>query len=223
MAEMPAVVAGDAILITWAGFENRAHGIRAVTPDDGAELEDHEGRFVVRAEFVSLDPATRYLTFRSAIPGASVAAVRTLTRGDWATVTSPHAPADDTVTAVAAYAARPSLHAGAVGTYQWHAELVALDESARSLTVRARVASPAGLDAVAGAEAGAPIVITWSGFEDRANGIRSVAPENGSGLWGQRRLPPAGQPRRRRSRGLPHLRDGDSRREHRGRADADAR
>ena len=185
VAEMPAVAAGDAILITWAGFENRAHGIRAVMADDGAELEDDGGRFVVRAEFVSLDPATRYLTFRSALPGASVAAVRTLTRGDWATVTSPHAPADGTVTTVAAYgASRSSLRADADGTYRWHGELVALDESARTLTVRARVASPAGLDAVAGAEAGAPIVITWSGFEDRANGIRSVAPEDGSGLWG---------------------------------------
>ena len=185
MAEMPAAEAGDAILITWAGFENRAHGIRAVVPDDGAELEDHEGRFVVRAEFVSLDTATRYLTFRSALPGADVAAVRALTRGDWATVTSPHSPADRTVAGVAAYdAARSSLRADAHGTYRWHGELVALDEKERALTVRARVASPAGLDAVAGAEAGAPIVITWSGFEDRANGIRSVAPEDGSGLWG---------------------------------------
>ena len=185
VAEMPAVEAGDSILITWAGLENRAHGIRAVTPDDGAELEDDAGRFVVRAEFVSLDPATRYLTFRSAISGASVAAVRTLTRGDWATVTSPHSPVDATVTAVAAYEAAHSIpRADADGTYRWHGELVALDGSARTLTVRARVATPAGLGAVAGAVAGAPIVITWSGFEDLANGIRSVAPEDGSGLWG---------------------------------------
>ena len=185
LAEMPAVEAGDSILITWAGFENRAHGIRAVTPDDSAELEDDAGRYVVRAEFVSLDPATRYLTFRSVLPGESVAAVRTLTRGDWATVTSPHSPADGAVTAVAAYdAARSSLRADADGTYRWHGELVALDESAGRLTVRARVATPAGLGAVADAEAGAPVVITWSGFEDRANGIRSVVPEDGSGLWG---------------------------------------
>ena len=183
LAEMPAVEAGDAILITWAGFENRAHGIRAVMPDDGAELEDGAGRFVVRAEFVSLDPATRYLTFRSAIPG--VGAVRTLTRGDWATVTSPHSPADGTVTAVAAYdGVRSSLSSDAKGMYRWHGELVALDEGAGTLTVRSRVATPTGLGAVAGAMAGAPIVITWSGFEDRANGIRSVAPEDGSGLWG---------------------------------------
>ena len=185
LAEMPDVEAGDSILIAWAGFENRAHGIRAVTPDDGAELEDDAGRFVVRAEFVSLDPATRYLTFRSAIPGESVATVRTLTRGDWATITSPHSPADGAVAAVAAYdAARSSLRADARGTYRWHGELVALDESARTLTVTARVAAPTGLHAVADAQAGAPIVITWSGFEDRANAIRSVAPADGSGLWG---------------------------------------
>ena len=184
LTDMPAVEAGDSIFITWAGLDDRAHGIRAVTPDDGAELEGGAGRFVIRAEFVSLDPATRYLTFRAAIPSESVAAVRMLARGDWATVTSPHSPAADAFTAVAAYAARPSLGPGAAGTYRWHGELVALDESARTLTVRARVATPAGLGAVAGAEADAPIVITWSGFEDRANGIRSVAPDDGSGLWG---------------------------------------
>ena len=60
VAEMPAVEAGDAILITWAGFENRAHGIRAVTPDDGAS-GDGADAFVGRAGFVSLDPATRYV------------------------------------------------------------------------------------------------------------------------------------------------------------------
>ena len=184
LAEMPPVEAGDPILIAWGGFEDRAHGIRAVSADDGAELEGDAGRFVVRGEFVSLDPATRYLTFRSAIPDDSVGAVRTLRRGDWATITSPHSPADAAVTAVAAYAARPGPSADADGTYRWHGELVALDERARTLTVRARVATPSGLKAVAGATAGAPIVVTWSGFEDRANGIRSVAPEDGSGLWG---------------------------------------
>ena len=184
LADMPPVEAGEPILIAWGGFEDRAHGIRAVSPDDGAELEGDAGRFVVRAEFVSLDPATRYLTFRSAIPGKSAAAVRALRRGDWATLTSPHSPADGAVTAVAAYAARPGPSAAADGKYRWHGELVALDERAQTLTVRARVATPAGLNAVAGATAGAPIVVTWSGFEDRANGIRSVAPEDGSGLWG---------------------------------------
>ena len=184
LADMPPVEAGEPILIAWGGFEDRAHGIRAVSPDDGAELEGDAGRFVVRGEFVSLDPATRYLTFRSAIPGKSAAAVRALRRGDWATLTSPHSPADGAVTAVAAYAARPGPSAAADGTYRWHGELVALDERAQTLTVRARVATPSGLNAVAGATAGAPIVVTWSGFEDRANGIRSVAPEDGSGLWG---------------------------------------
>ncbi|MCY4077281.1 MAG: hypothetical protein OXH04_17835, partial [Acidobacteria bacterium] len=184
LAEMPPVEAGDPILIAWGGFEDRAHGIRAVSPDDGAELEGDAGRFVVRAEFVSVDPATRYLTFRSAIPGKSAAAVRAMRRGDWATITSLHSPADAAVTAVAAYAARPGPSAGADGTYRWHGELVALDERARTLTARARVAAPSGLAAVAGTMAGEPIVVTWSGFGDRANGIRSVAPDDGSGLWG---------------------------------------
>ena len=184
LAEMPAVEAGESILITWAGFENRAHGIRAVTRDDGAELEDEAGRFVVRAEFVSVDPATRYLTFKAAISKSSATAVRTLTRGDWATVTSPHSPSDAAVAAVGAYGARSHLHADAEGAYLWNGELLALDENAQLLTVRSRVTAPDGLAAVAGAPAGAPIVITWSGYDDRANGIRAVVPEDGSGLWG---------------------------------------
>ena len=184
LADMPPFEVGDPILIAWGGFEDRAHGIRAVSPDDGAELEGDAGRFVVRAEFVSLDPASRYLTFRSAIPGKSAAAVRALRRGDWATITSLHSPADGAVTDVAAYAARPGPSAGADGTYRWHGELVALDERTRTLTARARVTAPSGLAAVAGTMAGEPIVVTWSGFEDRASGIRSVAPADGSGLWG---------------------------------------
>ena len=184
LAEMPAVEAGDPILVTWAGFENRAHGIRAVARDDGAELEDDVGRFVVRAEFVALDPSTRYLTFRSAIPHESIDVVRTMTRGDWATVTSRHSPTDGTVAAIAAYGAAGADAGAAAGSYRWHGELVALDEGTRKLTVRARVAAPGGLAPLAGTEAGEPIVITWSGFEDRANGIRSVVPEDGSGLWG---------------------------------------
>ena len=184
LAEMPAVEAGESILITWAGFENRAHGIRAVTRDDGAELEDEAGRFVVRAEFVSVDPAARYLTFKAAISKSSATAVRTLTRGDWATVTSPHSPSDAAVAAVGAYGARSHLHADAEGTYLWNGELLALDENAQLLTVRSRVTAPDGLAAVAGAPAGAPIVITWSGYDDRANGILAVVPEDGSGLWG---------------------------------------
>ena len=188
LAEMPAVEAGESILITWAGFENRAHGIRAVTRDDGAELEDEAGRFVVRAEFVSVDPATRYLTFKAAISKSSATAVRTLTRGDWATVTSPHSPSDAAVAAVGAYGARSHLHADAEGAYLWNGELLALDENAEMLTVRARVAAPEGLAPVSGAEPGAPIVITWSGFEDRAGAIRAVTPDNGSGLWGNDRF-----------------------------------
>ncbi|MCE2515379.1 MAG: hypothetical protein J4F37_10280 [Acidobacteria bacterium] len=217
LAEMPAVEAGDAILITWAGFENRAHGIRAVMPDDGAELEDGAGRFVVRAEFVSLDPATRYLTFRSAIPG--VGAVRTLTRGDWATVTSPHSPADGTVTAVAAYdGVRSSLSSDAKGMYRWHGELVALDEGAGTLTVRSRVARGGRCD---GRSADRHHLVRVRGPRERhplgrARGrLRPL---------GQRRVPPAGEPRRRRPRGPPpHLRDRDSRGERRGSTDPDAR
>ena len=48
--------------------------------------------------------------------------------------------------------------------------------------------SPSGLAALAGAEAGDRIVITWSGFESRASGIRTAMPDDGSGLWGSNRF-----------------------------------
>ena len=82
---------------------------------------------------------------------------------------------------------RPAPRPGA--TYRWDGEFVSLDEVTGTLTVKSRVASPSGLAAVADAEAGEPIVITWSGYDDsQANGIRAAMPDDGSGLWGSNRF-----------------------------------
>ena len=191
LAALAGAESGAPIVITWSGYESRASGIRSAMPDDGSGLWGGN-RFLLRATLVEIDASGRYLTFETAVPAASLPAVRSLTRGSWASVRSPHHPADGSpaVLSVAAYVPsrerRPAPLPGA--TYRWDGELVALDEETGALTVRSRVASPAGLAAVAGARPGAPIVVTWSGYESRASGIRSAMPDDGSGLWGGNRF-----------------------------------
>ena len=96
---------GAPIVITWSGYDSQANGIRVAMPDDGSGLWG-SNRFLLRAAFVEVDAAGRYLTFRVAVPEASLATVRTLSQGAWASVTSPHHPADaaPAVMTVTAYA-----------------------------------------------------------------------------------------------------------------------
>ncbi len=191
LAMMTGAAAGDPIVITWSGFESRASGIRSVMPDDGSGLWG-SNRFLLQAAFVEMDASGRYLTFETKLPKENLSTVRALTRGSWASVMSPHHPADGfpAVLSVDAYAAprerRPAPLPGA--SYRWDAELVSLDEATGMLTVKSRVASPSGLAAVAAAETGDPIVITWSGYSSRASTIRSAMPDDGSGLWGSNRF-----------------------------------
>ncbi|MCY4120488.1 MAG: hypothetical protein OXG72_06155, partial [Acidobacteria bacterium] len=183
--------AGDHIVITWSGFESRASGIRSAMPDDGSGLWG-SNRFLLQATLVEIDATGRYLTFNARMPEESLAEVRALNRGDWASVMSPHHPADGSpsVLSVDAYVPsrerRPAPLPGA--TYRWDGELVSLDEATGMLTVKSRVASPKGLSRVADANPGAPIVINWSGYLSRAGAIRSAMPDDDSGLWGSNRF-----------------------------------
>ena len=178
LAAVAEAKSGDPIVINWSGFESRASGIRGALPDDGSGLWG-SNRFLLQATFVKADDTGRYLTFKTSVPAESLATVRSLTRGSWASVTSPHHPSDGApaVLSVDAYVPlrerRPAPLPGA--SYRWDGELLALDESTGMVTVKSRVASPAGLAAVAGAESGAPIVIAWSGYGNRASGIRTDA------------------------------------------------
>ena len=177
---------GDPIVMTWSGFGDRAHGIRFVDRDP-ARTDD---RYRLPATFVSADPRTQYVTFRVEKPAGNLAATRSLFPGDWATVTSSLRPSATAypVVGVNAYAATvramaPRLAGDAMptaptGNYRWNAELVSLDKDAQRLTVRARVVSPDGLSQAEALEEGEPIIITWSGFENRAHGIRKIEPES---------------------------------------------
>ena len=191
LAAIAAAESGERIVITWSGYSSRASGIRAAVPDDGSGLWG-SNRFLLRATLVETDAAGRYLTFKAQVPKASLGTVRALKRGSWASVRSPHHPADTdaAMLAVGAYVPSPERRPAPLpgATYRWDGEFVSLDEATGTLTVKSRVASPSGLAAVADAEAGEPIVITWSGYDSQANGIRAAMPDDGSGLWGSNRF-----------------------------------
>ena len=178
---------GDPILIKWSGSDHGAQAIAAVAPDDGAGLTPGD-RFRLRARFVAADAARQSLTFSVSGPSSELAPLRAAMQGTWATVTSPHRPAHGpaAVTAVDAYGAGNGHGPAAGDTYDWNAELVSLDNAGRSLTVRSRLASPTA--AADGLEPGDSIRITWSGYRDRAAGVRAVGPADDSGLWGSERF-----------------------------------
>ena len=178
---------GDRILITWSGSDHGAQGVAAVAPDDGAGLAPGD-RFRLRARFVAADAARQSLTFSVSGPSSELAPLRAAMHGTWATVTSPHRPAHGpaAVTAVDAYGAGNGHGPAAGDTYDWNAELVSLDDAGRSLTVRSRLVSPTA--AADGLEPGDAVRITWSGYRDRAAGVRAVRPADDSGLWGSERF-----------------------------------
>jgi hypothetical protein len=197
LASLKEARAGDPILITWSGAEDRAGGIRMAAPYGGADPGPGEAREAVEADgaaeesarflparFVAVDAGAAHLTFEAPLPAESLGQVRSLKRGAKITATAARgeAEADATLLAIAASSPspewRPAPPRGA--TFRWQGELVSLDEAAGTLTVKSRVASQAGLAAVAGAKSGEPIVINWSGFESRASGIRSAMPDDGS-------------------------------------------
>ncbi len=62
----------------------------------------------------------------------------------------------------------------ATDMYQWHAESVATNPYSRTLTVKARMVSPEASAGLGDVRPGDTIVITWSGFRERAHGIRRV-------------------------------------------------
>ncbi len=191
-AAVDGLESGDAILITWSGSKSWADGIRSVSADDRSGFWGSD-RLLLKATFVAADPARQYMTFTVPPPAAGVGTLRGLARGAWATLTSPHRPdAAMPVAGVESFVATPAQRAGVSPTaddqYQWHAELVALNQADRKLTVKARVVSQRGLAGAADLQEGDSIIIAWSGVEDRADGIRAVARNDGSGFWGSDRL-----------------------------------
>jgi hypothetical protein len=63
-------------------------------------------------------------------------------------------------------------------TFIWHGELVSVDQATGTFTVKARVLADAATD-VARLNAGERVILTWSGVDKYADGIRQIAKQEG--------------------------------------------
>jgi hypothetical protein len=75
--------------------------------------------------------------------------------------------------------AAQSPHAGDA-TYQWSAELVSYDDTARTVTVKARAVDQEVVGDLKRFKAGERVLLQWSGFQTYADGIRRVMPHTDS-------------------------------------------
>lgn len=57
-------------------------------------------------------------------------------------------------------------------TFAWHAELVSVDTTARTMTVKARVAYQEALSELNQFKAGQPVWVVWSGVDDYSDAVR---------------------------------------------------
>jgi hypothetical protein len=106
--EMPSFKAGDRIVITWSGFDMYSDGIaRAVKYDASKKWSEP---FTFPVEFVAYETPRDYVTFKFAVPAASVDKVKSLKAGEWVTGIARHRAASeaDAITTVHAYSAPAS-------------------------------------------------------------------------------------------------------------------
>jgi hypothetical protein len=61
-------------------------------------------------------------------------------------------------------------------SYQWSGELVSFDETARTVTVKARLVDQNAIAELKRFKAGDRVLLFWSGFDKYADAIRSVMP-----------------------------------------------
>jgi hypothetical protein len=85
---------GDRIVLRWSGFHDSANSIAQAMR--WTELDRAEDYFTFPVEFVSFDPARRFVTFKVEVPESSIANLKLLKTGDWVTATSPHGPSSKT-------------------------------------------------------------------------------------------------------------------------------
>ena len=173
-AALDGLQAGEPIVITWSGHDRYANGIRALTRGDGSGLWGGD-RFLLPATFVAATPDQGYLTFRVTPPAESVATMRTLRRGAWATFTSPHQPAArvNPVATVAAYAPPPSRRPAP--TYRWVGEFVDFEVAETVISLSAPVEEHV-LRYVRRFSPGDAVMLIWAPSDDDTvhTAIRSV-------------------------------------------------
>ena len=106
VSELKQFKAGEKVWIVWSGVHDYSDGIRQVrrfaAGDKGAES------FMMPAELVSPEAENQYITIRIGVPESSLAALKTVSPGQWVTVTARHRPTTDAdaIVAVKSYVAR---------------------------------------------------------------------------------------------------------------------
>jgi hypothetical protein len=86
--------------------------------------------------------------------------------------------------------AAQSSHSGA-DTYQWHGELVSIDTSASTITVKSRVAYQDAVSELKQFKPGEKVWIAWSGVHDYSDAVRQVRRlSSGSKIGRPRAHPP---------------------------------
>jgi hypothetical protein len=109
--DVTSLKSGDRIMLTWSGFDDRAHYVLRAMRHDGAKKT--EERFTFPAEFVSSEAGAtgiHYITFKTQVPAASMTGLKALKPGEWITVTARQNPATeaDVVAAARPFVASPS-------------------------------------------------------------------------------------------------------------------
>ena len=82
--------AGERVMLRWSGLDIYADSIVRGLRADEVKTEE---RFTFPVEFVSFDADRKYITFKFAVPEASLAHIKTVKPGEWITATSPHGSA----------------------------------------------------------------------------------------------------------------------------------
>lgn len=83
--------AGDHAVLAWSGI-TWAAGVRGVTPGMKSEYDG----LTLPIEFVSTEMNDRYVRFKVRVPSTDIAALESLSSGEWVTATSPrHASSPD--------------------------------------------------------------------------------------------------------------------------------
>jgi hypothetical protein len=97
MAEFRRLKSGERVMLTWSGFDKFSDAIRSTRPTAAGKSEE---RFTFPVDFVSIDEARQFVTFKVQIPESSIANLKSLKPGDWVTATSPHGPSAETASVV---------------------------------------------------------------------------------------------------------------------------
>jgi outer membrane murein-binding lipoprotein Lpp len=93
ISELKHFKAGDRVWIVWSGIHDYSDAVRQVRRYEAGRKIDEA--LVLPAELVSTEAPNQYITIRVKVPESAISAVKTVTPGEWVTVTARHRPSTD--------------------------------------------------------------------------------------------------------------------------------